>query len=102
MPLNLTVSELQRLSTVAPATPSTASTTGGNMPLNLIQPQTPSTQLPRLASVYNEYAKLHMDNPNYWTRPEIFANCKDAIKRNINPHHGMYYPFATKRQPSWY
>ncbi len=72
------------------------------MPLNLIQPQTPSTPLPRLASVYNEYAKLHMDNPNYWTRPEILAHCKDAIKRNLNPHHGSYYPFATLRQPTWY
>lgn len=72
------------------------------MPLNLIQPQTPSTPLPRLATVFNEYAKLHMERPNYWTRPEIYANCKDAIKRNLNTYAGIYSPFATDRQPSWY
>ncbi len=66
------------------------------MPLNLIQ----STS--RLALTYNEYAKLHMERPNYWTRPEIYSNCKETIKRNLNPLHGAYYPFATKRQPSWY
>ena len=72
------------------------------MSLNLIQPQTPTAPLSRLATVYNEYAKLHMDRPNYWTRPEIYANCKDVIKNNLNPNRNAYMPFATARQPKWY
>ena len=72
------------------------------MPLNLIRHPISSDHLPRLAQTYNEYVTLHTQRPEYWTRREIYQNCREVIRTNLNVGVNRYNHYPTAKTPRWY
>ena len=72
------------------------------MPLNLITHPIANNFLSRLAQTYNEYVTLHTQRPEYWTRREIYQNCREVIRTNLNVGVNRYNHYPTAKTPRWY
>ena len=57
----------------------------------------------KLLATYTYYLEKHIQSPLSWSRPEIYQNCREVIKQQMNPVYAdRYMPFPTSRNTRWY